>query len=117
MAGAHHASERIAQVVEQTGLDAFLASLAAIRDLSEIQMRSRIAAIADGTYRATSWTEYHREFYKIPCTLTVAGDRMTFDFEGWSRRRFTHMAMASPMAVPSGMVPVFTRSSPWLNQS
>src|SRR5882672_240298 len=84
VAGAHHATERIGQVVEQTGLDAFLANLAAIRDLSEMQMRSRISAIADGTYRATSWTEYHREFYKIPCTLTVAGDRMTFDFEGAS---------------------------------
>ena len=84
VAGAHHATERIGQVVEQTGLDAFLANLAAIRDLWEMQMRSRISAIADGTYRATSWTEYHREFYKIPCTLTVAGDRMTFDFEGAS---------------------------------
>ena len=84
VAGAHHATERIGQVVEQTGLDAFLANLAAIRDLSEMQMRNRISAIADGTYRATSWTEYHREFYKIPCTLTVAGDRMTFDFEGAS---------------------------------
>jgi N-methylhydantoinase B len=84
VAGAHHASERIGQVVEQTGLDEFTASLAAIRDLSEMQMRRRISAIADGTYRATSWTEYHREFYKIPCTLTVTGDRMTFDFEGAS---------------------------------
>ena len=84
VAGAHLASERIAQVVEQTGFDAFIASLAAIRDLSEMEMRRRISAIADGTYRATSWTEYHTEFYKIPCALTVAGDRMTFDFEGAS---------------------------------
>lgn len=84
VAGAHHAAERVGQVVEQTGLDDFLAGLAAIRDLSEQQMRSRIAAIADGIYRATSWTEYHQEFYKIPCALTVAGDRMTFDFAGAS---------------------------------
>ena len=84
VAGAHHASERITQVVEQTGLDAFIASLAAIRDLSEKQMRRRISAIADGTYRATSWTEYRREFYKIPCALTVTGDRMIYDFEGAS---------------------------------
>jgi N-methylhydantoinase B len=84
VAGAHLASERIAQVVEQTGFDAFIASLAAIRDLSEMEMRRRITGIADGTYRATSWTEYHTEFYKIPCALTVAGDRMTFDFDGAS---------------------------------
>ena len=43
VAGAHLASERIAQVVEQTGFDAFIASLAAIRDLSEMEMRRRIA--------------------------------------------------------------------------
>ena len=36
VAGAHHAWERIGQVVEQTRLDAFLASLAAIHDLSEM---------------------------------------------------------------------------------
>ena len=52
---------------------ALVASLTAIRDLTEAEFRRRILKIADGTYKSTSWTEYHTEFYKIPCTLTVAG--------------------------------------------
>jgi N-methylhydantoinase B len=84
VAGAHHATERIQQVIGMTGIHKFAASLAAIRNLSEAQLRRRIRKIADGTYRATSWTEYHLEFYKVPCTLTVLDDHLTFDFEGAS---------------------------------
>jgi N-methylhydantoinase B len=84
VAGAHHASDRIAEVVELSDVETFVTSLAAIRDLSEAEMRRRISTIADGVYRATSWTEYWEEFYKLPCTLTVAGDTLTFDFEGAS---------------------------------
>jgi len=84
VAGAHHASNSIAEVIALSDVDTFVESLAAIRDLSEAEMRRRIGMIADGVYRATSWTEYWSEFYKLPCTLTVEGDRLTFDFEGAS---------------------------------
>jgi N-methylhydantoinase B len=40
--------------------------------------------IEDGTYRATSWTEYRDKFFTIPCALTVAGDTLCFDFAGAS---------------------------------
>jgi N-methylhydantoinase B len=83
-AGAHFATARIQEVIEQTGEAMFVASLTAIRDLTEAEFRRRIIKIADGTYKSTSWTEYHTEFYKIPCTLTVAGDELIFDFEGAS---------------------------------
>ncbi len=84
VAGAHHASDRIAEVIALSDVDTFVESLAAIRDLSEAEMRRRIGTIADGVYCSTSWTEYWSEFYKLPCTLTVAGDTLTFDFEGAS---------------------------------
>jgi N-methylhydantoinase B len=84
VAGAHFASTRILEVVQQTGLDMFLKGLAAIRDRTEAEFRRRIEKIADGVYRATSWTEAGREFFQIPCALTVAGDTLTFDFEGAS---------------------------------
>ena len=64
-AGAYFATARIQEVIEQTGEDLFVASLTAIRDLTEAEFRRRIAKIADGTYKATSWTEYHTEFYKV----------------------------------------------------
>lgn len=82
--GAHFAGARLVEIVEQTGTGAFLNGLAAIRERTETEFRRRIGMIADGTYTATSWTEFRREFFKIPCTLTVAGDTLVFDFAGAS---------------------------------
>jgi len=84
VAGAHFATARIREVIEQTGIDMFLTGLTAIRDTTEAEFRRRIEKIADGTYKATSWTEMREEFFKIPCTLTVAGDELIFDFDGAS---------------------------------
>ena len=41
--------------------------------LTETEMRRRIGGLEDGSYRATSWTEWDDEFFAVPCTLTVAG--------------------------------------------
>jgi N-methylhydantoinase B len=84
VAGCHFATERVQGVVASMGSSAFVNSLRAIRDLTEAEMRRRISAIEDGTYRSASWTEYGDEFYKIPCTLTVEGDHLILDFEGAS---------------------------------
>lgn len=84
VAGAHFATARVGELVELTGPEKFATSLTAIRDLTEAEMRRRIARIADGSYKATSWTEFLTEFYKVPCKLTVEGDTLTFDFEGAS---------------------------------
>src|SRR5207342_3841196 len=82
VAGAHFANERLAALVDGVGVETFEASLRAIRDLTEAEMRRRIAVIADGTYHWTSWTEFDDTFFAVPCTLTVAGDHLVFDFAG-----------------------------------
>ena len=82
VAGAHFATEHLSGLVDVVGAETFAASLRAIRDLTETEMRRRVAAIADGTYRWTSWTEFGDEFFAVPCTLTVDGDRLVFDFAG-----------------------------------
>ena len=84
-AGAHFATARIQEVIEQTG-DGDVRRQPRPRSATSprCEFRRRIPKIADGTYKSTSWTEYHTEFYKIPCTLTVAGDELIFDFEGAS---------------------------------
>ena len=84
VAGCHFAQERVEAVVESIGVDSFVETLQAIRDLSESEMRRRIHNIEDGLYRATSWTEFDQEFYEIPCTLTVDDDQLIFDFDGAS---------------------------------
>jgi N-methylhydantoinase B len=103
VAGAHFMADRLVEVVEHTGLDKFIASLAAIRDLSEAELRRRISLIADGSYRSMSWVEYQRNFYKVPCTLTVAGDSMIFDFAG-AAPQTTHFFNSKPFIVESELV-------------
>ena len=103
VAGAHFMADRLVGVVEQTGLDKFVASLEAIRVLSETELRRRIALIADGEYRSMSWVEYQRNFYKVPCTLTVAGDTMIFDFAG-AAPQTQHFFNSKPFIVESELV-------------
>jgi N-methylhydantoinase B len=106
VAGAHFMAERLGDVVHQTGLETFIESLAAIRELSERELRRRISRIADGTYRSVSWVEHRDRFYKIPCTLTVEGSQLTFDFEGASAQT-THFFNSKPFIVESELVMLF----------
>ncbi len=100
VAGCHFASERISAVVRTAGEEAFVESMRAIRDLTEAEMRRRVGAIEDGVYRATSWTEFNEEFYELPCTLTVAGDHLSFDFTGASPQA-DHFFNSKPYIVES----------------
>ena len=100
VAGAHFANERLAALVDGVGIATFEASLRAIRDLTEAEMRRRIAGIADGTYRWTSWTEFDDTFFAVPCTLTVAGDHLVFDFAG-AAPQTDHFFNSKPYIVAS----------------
>jgi N-methylhydantoinase B len=100
VAGAHYADERLAALVDGVGADTFTASLRAIRDLTEAEMRRRVALIADGTYRWTSWTEFDEDFYEVPCTLTVAGEHLVFDFAG-AAPQTDHFFNSKPYIVAS----------------
>jgi N-methylhydantoinase B len=100
VAGCHFAQERIAGLVESVGPKRFVDSLTAIRDLTEDEMRRRVTEIADGVYRSTSWTEFDDEFFEIPCTLTVLGDRLVFDFEGASPQT-NHFFNSKPYIIES----------------
>ena len=100
VAGCHLANERVEAVVREVGAERFVGHLRAIRDLTETEMRRRIEALEDGTYRATSWTEFGQEFYEIPCALTVDGDRLVFDFEGASPQT-DHFFNSKPYIIES----------------
>ncbi|HMG40536.1 MAG TPA: hydantoinase B/oxoprolinase family protein [Acidimicrobiales bacterium] len=103
VAGCHVAQERVEAVVASVGEERFVASLQALRDLSEAEMRARIAQLEDGVYRTTSWTEFDTEFFKIPCTLTIDGDRMVFDFAGASPQT-PHFFNSKPYIIESEFI-------------
>jgi N-methylhydantoinase B len=103
VAGCHVAQDNIAGVVASMGVDTFVESIEVTRRLSESEMRRRIGLLADGRYRATSWTEWDDEFFKVPCELTVTGDRLVFDFGGASPQT-THFFNSKPYIIESEMV-------------
>jgi N-methylhydantoinase B len=103
VAGCHVAAEKVAAVVGALGIDAFVASLGAIRDLTEAEWRRRIGLLEDGVYRAASATEWDDEFFTVPCALSVDGDRLVFDFEGASPQT-NHFFNSKPYIVASEMV-------------
>lgn len=100
VAGAHFATERLGALVGEMGAASFVASLGAIRDLTEREMRRRIGQISDGTYRWTSWTEFGEDFYEVPCTLTVDGERLVFDFTG-AAAQTEHFFNSKPYIIAS----------------
>ena len=103
VAGAHLAAMRTNEVASQTGIETFVRSLEVIRQLTESEFRNRVAKLEDGIYRATSWTEYGEQFYKIPCTLTVEGDSLTFDFTGASPQ-CPHFFNSKPYIIAAELV-------------
>jgi N-methylhydantoinase B len=103
VAGSYVAEQKISGLVEQMGVGAFDAGTRALQSLSERELRRRIAAIADGTYRVTGWTEWEGEFYRVPCCLTVDGDGLVFDFEG-ATPQVPHYINSQPFIVKSALM-------------
>jgi N-methylhydantoinase B len=84
IAGANVAAADLAQTIRQIGLDTFLKGVRELCQRVENEVRRRIGTLTDGVYRAQTWVEWREETFVIPCSLTITGDRMTFDFEGAS---------------------------------
>lgn len=100
VAGCHFANERFEAVVRAVGEEHFVASMRAIRQLTETEMRRRIGLLEDGRYRVVSWAEFDEEFFEIPCTLTVDGDRLVFDFAG-AAPQTNHFFNSKPYIIAS----------------
>jgi N-methylhydantoinase B len=100
VAGCHFATERFEAIVRVVGEERFVSSLRAIRDLTEAEMRRRIATLEDGVYRVTSWTEFDEEFFVIPCALTVESDRLRFDYTG-AAPQTSHFFNSKPYIIES----------------
>jgi N-methylhydantoinase B len=108
VAGGHVAQEKVAALAESMGVDAFVDGIHTLQDLSERELRKRIAAMPDGVYRSTNWTEWNDELYVTPCALTIDGDHMVFDFEG-SSPQAAHFFNSQPYIIKSAMVMHFAR--------
>ena len=103
VAGGNVAHDKVVDLVGRRGVADMRAGMTALQALSEVELRRRIATLEDGTYRATGWVEWDEELHRIPCTLTVAGDRLDFDFTG-AAPQTPHFFNSKPYIVKSGFM-------------
>ncbi len=103
VAGAHVAATEVGALAASIGPPEFAARLGAIRDLTEEEFRRRLRTLEDGRYRATTWTEWDDESFVVPCTLTVDGGELTFDFTGTSPQA-PHYFNSKPYIVETELV-------------
>jgi N-methylhydantoinase B len=82
VAGSQVAHDKLLQLAVSMGPEHFLEAVRALKERTEAEMRRRISLLEDGEYALTTYTEWLDELYKVPCRLTIEGDRMHFDFEG-----------------------------------
>jgi N-methylhydantoinase B len=108
VAGAHVAADQLSSVVDAMELDDFRQGIEALCRLSEYEFRRRVSLLEDGVYRATTWTEWEDSFFPICCAMTVADDRLVFDYAGTAPQA-PHYFNTKPFIVESA---IMTRLSP-----
>jgi N-methylhydantoinase B len=76
--------DKLLELIESMGIERFEQIVDELVRATERELRRRIGLLEDGEYRFDTWTEWDDGFYRVPCRMTVAGDRLIFDFEGAS---------------------------------
>jgi len=74
------AARKIEELVREMGLSDFRAASRTLLNRSMAVLRERIAEIEDGWYSSVARVEYGDGLLRIPCSLTVEGDRLIYDF-------------------------------------
>jgi acetone carboxylase alpha subunit len=77
--------DRIDEVIDQYGADHVVGGLRHSLESAEEEMRARIEATPDGTYRHTTFADSTLKedcLIKIPCEITIEGDEITIDYRG-----------------------------------
>lgn len=100
IAGSNVVKEQLGKLIDEYGGELVLDATRSLADLTEAEVRRRIGELEPGSYRATSWSEWTDEYYHIPCTLRVTGDRLLFDFTGASPQT-DHFLNSKPYVITS----------------
>ena len=77
--GGDVAAKKLVKLVGEMGPAAFQASTRSLLVRTEAVLRKHIRDIEDGHYISVARVEYRDSLLRIPCDLTVSGDRLLFD--------------------------------------
>lgn len=91
-AGTFVGGQRIVEMAEKVGVEALAAVMEQSLDYSERRMRAQIERIPDGVYEGSDFIEpvqapnWPSELIPVKVKITVAGDRITFDYTGTAKQ-------------------------------
>ncbi|MGG5890961.1 hydantoinase B/oxoprolinase family protein [Falsiroseomonas sp. HC035] len=78
-------ARRLCEFLDDTGLADLTELSATLQDRADRAMRKAIAALPDGTWRATTFADgYEDQETRIECAVTVEGDALSVDYAGTS---------------------------------
>jgi N-methylhydantoinase B len=103
--------ERIVDVIEQYGLDAFLAAQDGIIDYVERVVRSRLREIPDGEWYAKCYHDHdgnENNVYPLCCRIIKLGERLVVDLTGTAPQAIGSINCALPAAEGSIMGVILT---------
>ncbi|WP_028245880.1 hydantoinase B/oxoprolinase family protein [Pseudoclavibacter soli] len=98
--------ERIDTVIDEVGLEAFVAALRITVEDVDNEVRRRISELPDGTVRFNQFmdsTLRENILIKMACAITVKGDKMTIDLRG-TGSEILNRAINSPLCSVKSMM-------------
>jgi N-methylhydantoinase B len=104
------ADSRVADLIAEHGVEGFKRLAEATKDLTERAARKRVGTLPDGTYVARDYVEHdgHRnDLYEIVCTVTVEGEKITFDFTGSAPQSDGFINVSHGTALSGVITPLF----------
>ena len=116
IAGATVVQNQVLRIMADFSQDVFQEAVKTLSDLTEQEVRRRIAELEPGVYTTRSWTEWTEEFYHVPCALTVGDGRLIFDFRGASpqtKHYFNSMPDVIKSLLGVGLAPYIARGLPF----
>jgi N-methylhydantoinase B len=84
VAGTHVAAEQLLRLEVEYGAAALATAFREIRRLTAAVVRTRLAALAPGTYLQQGWVEFDEEAFLVRCRLRVGAGTLAFDYTGSS---------------------------------
>lgn len=100
ISGGYVTQRGLVELVEDYGHEMFSEASNELIRLTELEMRRRIGLLEPGDYSFVSWSEWTKDYFKVPCTLTVEADRLVFDYRDASPQS-SHYFNSKPYVIAS----------------
>ena len=110
------AERHVTELVNEFGLDTFIAANALNKSTAEKAVHERVASLPDATAESDEWMDYERDgelsVYRIAVKLTIDGDSMVVDLSDSAAQAEAPVNTCRP-AVVGGIYTAFAQKMAW----